>query len=180
MVGVDLAVGYLASWLWRKARRVGGQVDADVDDVLDASVERLHRAVLAKLGDDPAVKQLTGEASAGTETEPVSPRTRQRVALALEEAAEQDGEFGRQFESLLADVKKADKAGSATVSGGARSVVAGGDVTISAPHGVAAGTLQGPAVVQNQNPQTQNPLMQNPLTQNPLTQNPTQPGPDQH
>ena len=170
MVGVDLAVGYLASWLWRKARRVGGQVDADVDEVLDASVERLHRAVLAKLGDDPAVKQLTGEASASTETEAVSPRTRQRVVLALEEAAEQDADFGRQFETLLAEVKKADKAGSVTVTGGARSVVAGGDVTISAPHGVAAGTLQGPAVVQNQNPQNQSPLIQNP----------TQPGPDQH
>ena len=170
MVGVDLAVGYLASWLWRKARRVGGQVDVDVDEVLDASVERLHRAVLAKLGDDPAIKQLTGEASAGTETEAVSPRTRQRVVLALEEAAEQDADFGRQFEALLAEVKKADKAGSVTVTGGARSVVAGGDVTISAPHGVAAGTLQGPAVVQNQNPQNQSPLIQNP----------TQPGPDQH
>jgi hypothetical protein len=170
VVGVDVAVGYLASWLWRKARRVGGQVDADVDEVLDASVERLHRAVLAKLGDDPAVKQLTGEASASTETEEVSPRTRQRVVLALEEAAEQDAGFGRLFEELLAEVKKADTAGPGTVSGGANSVVAGGDVTISAPHGVAAGTLQGPAVVQNQAPQIQS-------AQNP---NPTQPSPDQH
>jgi hypothetical protein len=104
MVGVELVVGYLAAWVWRKTRRVAGAVDRDVDQVLDSSVERLHQVVLAKLGDDAALKQLESEAAANPVAGPVSVRTRQRVQLALEEAVERDPGFAQQLDGLLAEL----------------------------------------------------------------------------
>jgi hypothetical protein len=109
MVGVDVAVGYLAGWIWRKARRVAGRADADLDQVLDVSVERLHRAVATKLGGDAALEQFEQEASADSDAPSVPARTRQQLQLALEEALDRDPEFAAEFERLVSQAKAAGR-----------------------------------------------------------------------
>lgn len=151
MVGMDIAVGYMVGWAWRKARRVAGQVDAEMDEVLDASLERLHRAVVAKLGDDPALRQLEHEASTNLETQSIPQRLQTRVVLALEDAAERDPEFSEELQTLLALVQRAD---GASLLAGRADVAAGRDLTVRASTGsIAAGTIRG-SVSLNSPPQT--------------------------
>ncbi|MGW3141465.1 hypothetical protein [Streptomyces sp. NPDC001139] len=91
MTDVEIAVGYAFAWLVGKARRVAGRADMEVDRGLDAGMDRLHELISVKLGDDPALQRAQAEAGAGLE-EP-SQRTRQRLELALEDAAEHDAGF---------------------------------------------------------------------------------------
>lgn len=91
MTGIEIAVGYLFAWAVRKARRVAGRADEEVDRALDAGVDRLHDLVTRKLGADPSLDRLTQEAASGQETP--SERSWQRVLLALEDAAEGDASF---------------------------------------------------------------------------------------
>ena len=81
MAGIELAVGYVFAWAVRKARRVAGRADAEVDRALDAALDRLHRLVGCKLGEDPAWRRLAEEA--GTDRGELSGLTRHRVMLAL-------------------------------------------------------------------------------------------------
>ena len=65
LIGLEVLVGYLIAWGMRKARRAGTRLDADVDEVMDAGLDRLHEMIAAKLGDDPAVAKLELEAATG-------------------------------------------------------------------------------------------------------------------
>ncbi|MFB7337781.1 hypothetical protein ACFC00_40230 [Streptomyces adustus] len=123
MTGVEIAVGYLCAWLVGKARRVAGRADAEVDRGLDAGMDRLHELVSAKLGADPALARAREEAGAG-QGEP-SERTRQRLVLALEDAAETDQDFAAALKQALAAVREAGPVdvtfatGTAKATGGA-------------------------------------------------------------
>ncbi|HEY2505503.1 MAG TPA: hypothetical protein VGI58_03230 [Streptosporangiaceae bacterium] len=103
MMGLELVVGYLSAYAFRKARRAGRGVDKEVDRAIDEGLERLHEIVSRKLGDDPSVLQLEREAQAGIE----NPRSSERVRLALEEAAQGDAEFAGSIEQALAQLKAA-------------------------------------------------------------------------
>ena len=48
-IEAGVAVGYVIAWAVRKARRVGGRLDSEVDEVIDAGLDRLHEVVAAKL-----------------------------------------------------------------------------------------------------------------------------------
>lgn len=91
MTGIEVAVGYLFAWALRKASRVSGQLDAEVNHVLDKGIDRLHNLVSGKLGENSALRKLAEEADAGQDQ--LSERTGDQVRLALEEAAEQDPQF---------------------------------------------------------------------------------------
>lgn len=91
MVGVELAVGYVFAWAVRKARRVAGRADAEVDQALDAGMDRLHEVVTARLGQDPALQRAVEEADSGLR-EPTD-RTRRRLTDALGDAVERDLAF---------------------------------------------------------------------------------------
>ena len=134
LIGLEVLVGYLIAWGMRKARRAGTRLDADVDEVMDAGLDRLHEMIAAKLGDDPAVAKLELEAATGE----VSERTRRRVLDALTDAAEGDEEFRGALETLLAEL---DPAGRPMVvaAGGERSVAVGGDAVVWAEGGSVAG-----------------------------------------
>jgi hypothetical protein len=138
VTGLEVVVGYLAHWAWRRARRLAGRVEARVDEVVDAKLEQLYETVAAKLGADPALSRLDTEVSANLDEQPpVSERTTQRVTLALEDATESDPAFAARLEEL-----KAGLAGTASASG--HGVAAGRDVNIHAEGGsVAAGTIHG-------------------------------------
>jgi hypothetical protein len=120
VTGLEVVVGFLVAWVVRKARRVGGQADAVVDEVLDASMNRLHKVVTAKLGTDPALELLEFEAA---ETGEVGTRTQARVRMSLEEAVESDPSFAQE---LTAAVREAQVASGQAVAGDHAVAINGG------------------------------------------------------
>lgn len=113
---MELAVGYLIGWAVRKARRVADRADAEVDQVLDAGMDRLHEVVVTRLGTDPALEQTLAEAA--SDEEAVADRTRLRLQLALEDAAERDAAFQQALDDAVAEVQAAAE----TAGPGARAV----------------------------------------------------------
>lgn len=153
VIETGLVVGYLISWAVRKARRAAGPLDAIVDDAMDAGLSALHRVVTDKLSTDPALSRLEQQAYAaahrsdGDAQAQVSERTKERVKLALDEAAEGDEEFARALASSVALVRDTERQGvrstdrhvapaAVTVAGRDAIIVirdqytAGGDVTV--------------------------------------------------
>lgn len=98
----SFVIGYLVSWMTNKARRVGQRADGRLDDVVDTQVDRLCDFVLEKLGAEPAVRQLEREVTEGVDNE----RTKLRLQLAVEEAAEQDTEFADTVRTLVEEIHK--------------------------------------------------------------------------
>ncbi|MFT7867230.1 MULTISPECIES: chromosome partitioning protein [Amycolatopsis] len=96
MTGVEVAVAALIGWFLRKAGRAVKRVDGIADDAVDVTMDRVHDAVLAKLGSDPAVAKMAQEAESGE----ISSRTRDRVRMAIEEAADEDSAFAAQLATL--------------------------------------------------------------------------------
>jgi vacuolar-type H+-ATPase subunit H len=147
MTGLDLVVGYLAAWAWRKARRVAGRADAEVDHMLDAGMDRLHELVATRLAGDPALRRLEDEAAADPKVPAVRERTRDRVRLALEDAAEADPEFAGRLEELVAEVRAAERrsgqhVAAAVTASEERSIAAGGDISGIAAAGDDAVNIQ--------------------------------------
>ncbi|MFI1094141.1 hypothetical protein [Streptomyces sp. NPDC020917] len=153
MVGVEIAVGYVFAWAVRKARRVGGRADAEVDQVVDAAMERLHALVARRLGPDASLTRVEEEAAAGGE---LTPRTRQRLELALEDAVERDAVFAEALNQAVEEVRAA--AGPGGVSAGDGGLAVGGDLDIRADHGSAAAVRMGD--VRLGNPPVPGPLTQ--------------------
>jgi hypothetical protein len=99
MVGLELVAGYLVAWGVRKLNRAGRRLDEETDEAIDIGLDRLHVAIAAKLGGDPALERLDSEVSQGLEP---SDRTLRRVQDAVEDAAESDPGFESAVESLVA------------------------------------------------------------------------------
>jgi hypothetical protein len=145
MIGLEVLAGYAVAYLVRKARGLGHRADVEVDRALEAGMDRLHELVSGKLGADPALVKLEREARDGAE----SPRTLQRVQLALEEAAESDAGFAELLEKAVAQLRAKDP----SVAAGDHGVAAGGDVHITADRGgVAAGVIDGSVTTANPQP----------------------------
>ncbi|MDS0137865.1 MULTISPECIES: hypothetical protein [unclassified Amycolatopsis] len=102
MVGVEVVIGALIAWAVAKARRAGKALDGIADDVVDAGAAKVRDVVLTKLGDDSSVQKLAAEAA---ETGEVSERTRKRVELALEAAADDDARFAEALKTALAEAR---------------------------------------------------------------------------
>ena len=131
MTGIEVVVGYLAAYAWRKARRIAGRADAVVDQGLDAGMDRLHEMVADKLGLDPALQQLETQAGSDLEAVKVPERTIERVRLALLDEVEKDPGFGTGLEELVArlqvlEEKSGTRVTSVTASG-KRAIAVGGD-----------------------------------------------------
>jgi hypothetical protein len=139
MIGIELVVGYVAAWAWRKARRVAGRADAEVDQALDTGMDRLHQLISSKLAGDPALAQLETEAGKNLEVESVSARTRERVRLALEDAVEADEDFEARLTALVKQLRKVEE--SQGVVAGEHGLAASGDVSIHAEGGSVASAV---------------------------------------
>lgn len=113
MVGLELVAGYLVAWGVHKLKRAGKRLDEETDQVVDAGLDRLHDAIAAKLGTDPALMKLDADGSQGREP---SDRTLRRVQDAVEDAAQEDPGFGVIIEALLAKLEDA-RNGAPSVAG---------------------------------------------------------------
>lgn len=140
MMGIELVVGYLAAWAVRKGRRVAGRADQELDQALDAGMDRLHELVAGKLGGDPALERLALEGQSGQEP---SERTRQRVQLALEDAADDDPDFGQTLRAAVDRLEELKQQGSAVTATGDAAGAVGGNVSIRADRGSAAAWSMG-------------------------------------
>lgn len=131
MTGVEIVVGYLAAYAWRKARRVAGRADAVVDQGLDAGMDRLHGMVAGRLGLDPAWQQLEAQAGSDLEAVAVSERTIERVRLALLDEVEKDPGFGTGLEELVARLQVLEEQSGTGVTSvtasGERAIAVGSD-----------------------------------------------------
>ncbi|WP_406436624.1 hypothetical protein OHB14_61865 [Streptomyces sp. NBC_01613] len=114
-MGAELMAGYVFAWAVRKARRVAGRADAEVDQALDAGMDRLHEVVSARLGQDPALQRAVEEA--GEERPALTERTRRRLSDALEDVAERDRDFAQALQDALARIQTV--AGGSAADGGA-------------------------------------------------------------
>jgi hypothetical protein len=141
MMGLEIVAGFLVAWAVRKVRRVGTRVDAEVDQALDAGLDRLHELVAGKLGQEPALVKLTTEVEQSGEA---SSRTQERVRLALEDAAETDSGFASDLAAVVEHLQ--DIQGQAGVAiAGQHGVAVSGDVQADrgavAIGGVSGGTV---------------------------------------
>jgi len=133
VIEAGVVAGYVVAWVMRKARRVSGRLDAEVDTVLEAGLDRLHEAVAAKLGTDPALRAAVEEAAEpGGE---VSELTRKRIELAIIAEAAQDDAFERLVSDLVAKVRVAEQRSGAQVLAGGRATVLSGDAHAEASAG---------------------------------------------
>ncbi|MEU1402442.1 hypothetical protein ABZ471_08755 [Streptomyces sp. NPDC005728] len=147
MTGLEVAVGCVVAWVWRKARRVGDAADTEVDRALDAGMQRVHDLVTVKLEGDPALQRLRDEADAaarGADDEPAatpgpdSPapgeRTVRRLKDALADAMEDDAAFASELTRASEEYQRLQASLAPDSAPGAvhaqnSGVTAGGDIT---------------------------------------------------
>ncbi|MFI9602753.1 hypothetical protein ACIHCX_23385 [Streptomyces sp. NPDC052043] len=140
VIEAGVVAGYVIAWAVRKARRATGRLDAEADGIIDAGLDRLHTAVVDKLGAHPALDDLAEEAAA--DEGQVSELTRQQVELAVTAAARKDDTFGQQVTELVAQLQAAEKSGGTSVVAGAGSAVFTGNTQASG-NGIAFGQVGG-------------------------------------
>jgi hypothetical protein len=141
VIEAGVVAGYVIAWAVRKARRVGGRLDAEADAVINAGLDQLHEVVAAKLGGYPVLAELVEEAEADGQ---VSELTRQQVELALTAAARKDEAFGQAVTELVARLREAEQAAGRSVAAGAGSAVFTGDAHAQAEGGgIAFGQVAG-------------------------------------
>jgi hypothetical protein len=137
----EVAVGYLFGWLVRKGKRAAQRADGQVDEAIDTAVGRfggkLNELVAGKLDGESSLVRLREEADSGA-VEP-SERTRKRMTLALEDAAEHDAGFGRALEALVTQLQATQREAASSADG---ATTAGRDVNVKADRGsFAAGSV---------------------------------------
>lgn len=141
VIEAGVIAGYVIAWAVRKARRVGGRLDAEADEAIDAGLDRLHEVVAAKLGGHPVLAEVEEEAVAGGE---VSELAQQQLELALTAAARKDEAFGQAVTELVARLQEAEQASGRSVVAGAGSAVFTGDADARAEGGgIAFGQVAG-------------------------------------
>ena len=99
--------GTCVAWAIRKARRVGGRLDDEADQVIDAGLDRLHEVVATRLAGHPVLAELVEEAEQAGE---ISELTRQQVELAVAAAARKDEVFGHTVMELVGRLREAELA----------------------------------------------------------------------
>lgn len=136
VIEAGVVAGYVIAWAARKVRRAAGDLDAVLEDAIDAGAEKVHGIVAAKLGAHPVLDDLAEEAGSGDGQ--VSELTRQQLELALAAAAKKDDEFGRAVTELVAQLRAAEQKSGVSLVAGAGSRVFAGDAHIEARGGALA------------------------------------------
>ncbi|MFB9849783.1 chromosome partitioning protein [Micromonospora andamanensis] len=95
VIEANALAGYVVDWVMAQVRRNGAPPDAD------AGRDKIHRLVVRKLGDHPALLDAEEEAGDGN----VSELTRQQIELAITAAARKDDEFAAAVTAALAELR---------------------------------------------------------------------------
>lgn len=103
MTDIEIAVGLLVTWMTRPSRLEHAQPVANPGSTSEVALHTMHELVTAKLGGDPALERLELEASGSGE---VRPRTRARLAMALEDATEDDRDFAKELAKAVSELRK--------------------------------------------------------------------------
>ena len=144
VIEAGVVAGYVIAWAIRKAKRVGDRLDNEADGVIDASLERLHEVVAAKLGGHPVMAELVEEAEAVGDAGEVSDLTRGQLVLALTAAARKDNAFGQAVSELAARLREAEETTGQPVIAAPRSAVFTGSAEARAESGgIAIGQVAG-------------------------------------
>jgi hypothetical protein len=122
VIEAGVVAGYVIAWAMRKTRRVGRRLDAETDEVIDVSLDRLHEVVMARLGGHPVLVELIEEAEQAGH---VSDLTRQQAELALEAAARKDEAFARAVTELTARLREREQVFGPVVVGPGSTVFTG-------------------------------------------------------
>jgi hypothetical protein len=136
VIEAGLVAGYVISWAVRKARRIGGRLDAEADMAIDAGLDQLHDVVVARLSGHPALAELVEEAE---QTGEVTDLTRQQVELALIAAARKDETFGQAVMALVARLQEAERTSGLIAFGAGASVFTGDARADARDGGIAIG-----------------------------------------
>lgn len=147
VIEAGVVAGYVIAWALRKARRIGGRLDAETDQVIDAELDRLHEVVAARLGGHPVLAELVEEAEQDGE---VTELTQQQIELALVAAARKDDAFGQTVTELVARLRDTEQARGSVVAGPGSTVFTGKARAKARDGGVAIG--QAGHVHMNQEP----------------------------
>jgi hypothetical protein len=144
VIEAGVVAGYVIAWAVRKARRVGGRLDSEADEVIDAGLDQLHEVVAAKLGAHPVLAELVEEAEASCDASEISDLTREQLVLALTAAARKDDAFGRAVSELTDRLREAEQAAGRPVIAGTGSAVFTGNSEARAENGgIAIGQVAG-------------------------------------
>jgi hypothetical protein len=99
---VDVVIAFLVTRIIRESRPGFGGTDAGSSQEVDSALGMLSRFVEAKLGAEPVLDRMRNEVR---ETTALRPRTRTRVALALEDAIEGDPGFAGDLQGAVATLQ---------------------------------------------------------------------------
>ncbi|WP_051900927.1 hypothetical protein [Streptomyces aureus] len=145
MIEIAVATSLAATWLFKKASRVGKRVDGEVDHALDAALDKLSGVVDQALGTDRVLTQLRKEADEGLPQ--LKDRTQRQVEDALADVAEGDESFAAQLTAAVEAVQEAAQGRGSAKSAGAGGVAAD-QVNIRADQGsIAAAVITGGASI---------------------------------
>jgi|SRR6185369_15364467 len=103
--GLEIAIGYLGGWMYRKAKRVGGQVDGHVDAGLEAAGDRFGALVERKLAGDSALTRLEREAK--TNSGAVSSDVASHAVWVVQTAADEDDAFAAALTAAIRELQQA-------------------------------------------------------------------------
>jgi len=140
---IEVAVGCLVAWTWRKARRVGGRIAGEVDFALDTAMDKVHDVIARKLAGNAELERLSEEAEAGQD-EP-SALTARRVNDAVTAAVESDPAFAAELREAVAQLEAAKQQPGSAVAG-AYGLAAAGNVNVQVAEGgfgAAVANIQG-------------------------------------
>lgn len=135
VIEAGVVTGYVIAWAVRKARRIGGRLDVETDAAIDASLDRLHEVVEAKLRGYPVLAELVAETAADNGSGEVSDLTRQQIELAVQAAAQKDDAFGQLVTELATRLQAAEAAAGGQIYAAPGSTVFTGNAEANADNG---------------------------------------------
>jgi hypothetical protein len=112
VIEAGVVAGYVIAWAIRKAQRAVGRFNDEADAVIDASLDRLHEVVAARLGAHPVLADLVEETEEAARTDgEVSDLTRKQLELALTTVFRDDEAFGQAVSELAAGLQERQQVG---------------------------------------------------------------------
>ncbi|MET9225819.1 hypothetical protein [Lentzea sp. NPDC003310] len=106
MTDIEIAVGLLIARMTRPAHLEREHLGTNRDGTSEPALQLVYEMITTKLSGDPALERLALEVNGSGQ---IRPRTRARLAMALEDAAEDDLHFAKELEAAVKEAQKLDR-----------------------------------------------------------------------